>query len=30
MTEENRDFLTAYGYSNRRVWVTEGGISVAV
>ena len=26
---ENRDILTAYGYSNRRVWVTEGGISVA-
>ncbi|MBE7044797.1 MAG: hypothetical protein E7397_04655 [Ruminococcaceae bacterium] len=24
----NRDILTAYGYENRRVWVTEGGISI--
>lgn len=24
----NRDILTAYGYDNRRVWVTEGGIAV--
>lgn len=25
---ENRDILTAYGYDNRRSWVTEGGISI--
>ncbi len=25
---ENRDILTAYGYDNRRTWVTEGGIAI--
>lgn len=25
----NRDILTAYGYDNRRTWVTEGGIAIA-
>lgn len=26
---ENRNILTAYGYDNRRTWVTEGGIAIA-
>ena len=26
---ENRDILTAYGYDNRRSWVSEGGISIS-